>query len=88
MTLCGYCFGPLSEKSSGRTSVFCCNACKQAHYRLTKPGVHRTAEENRKQARLRSIQNELNLKSLRNVGGTDLNQGKPLRNVGASELIN
>jgi len=74
MTSCRYCFGPLFCKGSGRTPVFCSNACKQSNHRLTKAGLHSIAERNRQQSRI---------KSLRNAAGAASNQEQPLRKAGS-----
>jgi len=76
MTTCRYCFGPLVEKSRGRTPVFCSKACKQAHWRLERNGFKRT----RVSASARSL-------SLRNVTGTGVNNSLSLRNAGSFQQV-
>ena len=77
-TSCKYCFGPVIRQSVGRAPRFCSNACKQAHYRLSKNGFKRI----RISARNRSI-------ALRNVTGTGngINAALPLRNAGTYSQV-
>ena len=81
MTICSYCYGPITEKGRGRVPVFCSNACKQANHRLTKPGIHRTAEENRNQSRIESIINRYEMPASLS------RQAKPLRKSGTFSQV-
>ncbi|MFI3156778.1 MAG: hypothetical protein QX199_11540 [Methylococcaceae bacterium] len=83
MTICSYCYGPITEKGRGRIPVFCSAACKQANHRLTKVGLHLVAERNRHLSRIESVRN----KPLRNVTGAGLNQAQPLRKSGTFSQV-
>lgn len=76
MTICAYCFGPITFKGCGRLPVFCSNPCKQAHWRLSKNGF--------KRIRISSAARTL---SLRNVTGTGTKQSLPLRNAGSFSQV-
>lgn len=79
---CLYCFGPVVEKGRGRIPLFCCNACKQAHWRLAKNGFKRI----RVSAVARSLAVPGSL-SLRKAGGTGTNDSLSLRKSGTFSQV-
>lgn len=81
MANCRHCFAPLADKGRGRSPVFCSQACKQANYRLIKPGFHVVAERNRQRSRLEmvALYSPIARKPLQNATGADLDQLETLR---------
>lgn len=62
MKTCAYCLIDIPENRIGRSPEFCCNAHKQAQHRLSKPGPHLAGLLNRKNIRLKVLDDHYYLK--------------------------